>query len=264
MLMSLLHRCMARLRDPSGFTLIELLVAMIAGVIVIGALVLILEVTINQTARIDETAQVNQTGRTTMTKLVDEMQSACLSREFAPVQEASTPSTLRFAAAFSSAADIKASEAAIHEIVWSKTGETLTEYKYLGSSGENGNITFSTTKQSTSGTRLGEKITLGKQGGKEVAIFRYYKYSTTPTSGSEAPESDLSPITLASETTQLGTAAKEVAAVVVTFKAGATHEELLKSETKARESLPSEISDQVTFAFASPTTEANIEDGPCR
>jgi prepilin-type N-terminal cleavage/methylation domain-containing protein len=264
MLMTRLHVCIARLRDPSGFTLIELLVAMIAGVIVIGALVLILEVTINQTARIDETAQVNQTGRTTMTKILDEMQSACLGREFAPVQETSTPSTLRFAAAFSSAANIKASEAAIHEIVWSKTGETLTEYKYLGSSGENTTITFSTTKQSTSGTRLGEKITQGKQGGKEVAIFRYYKYNTVPTGTSETSESALKEIPLTTETTQLGTTAKEVAAVVVTFKAGATHEELLQSETKARESLPSEISDQVTFAFAAPTTEAKIEDGPCR
>jgi prepilin-type N-terminal cleavage/methylation domain-containing protein len=261
MLVTLLRSCVARLRDPSGFTLIELLVAMIAGVIVIGALVLILEVTINQTARIDETAQANQTGRTTMTKIVDEMQSACLGREFAPVQETSTPSTLRFAAAFSSAANIKASEAAIHEIVWSKTGETLTEYKYLGSSGENTNIAFSTTKQSTNGIRLGEKITQGQSG---TAIFRYYKYSATPSSTSETSESALTEIKPATETTQLGTAAKEVAAVVVTFKAGASHEELLHSETKARESLPSEISDQVTFAFAAPTTEVKIEDGPCR
>ncbi|MGA2452207.1 MAG: prepilin-type N-terminal cleavage/methylation domain-containing protein [Solirubrobacteraceae bacterium] len=259
--MTRIRRCIARLRDQRGFTLIELLVAMIAGVIVLGALVVILQVTINQTSRINETAQVNQTGRTTMTKIVDELQSACLGRGFAPVQESSTPNTLRFAAAFSSAADIKASEAAEHQIVWSKAGETLTEYKYAGTSGENTGIAFSTTKESTTGTRIGEKIA---QANSTTPIFRYYKYRETPTSSSETPESALVEIPLATETTTLGSAAaKEVAAVIVTFKAGVLHQELLASETKARESVPSELSDQVTFAFAAPTSESKITDGPC-
>jgi Tfp pilus assembly protein PilW len=257
------RRRIARLRDPSGFTLIEALVAMIAGVVVLGALVVILEVTINQTSRIDETAQANQTGRTTMTRIVDELQSACLGREFAPIRGSSTDNVLRFAAAYSKEANIKASEAAEHEIVWSKAGETLTEYKYAGSSGENTGIVFSTTKESSSGTRIGEKI--GHPVSEEVPIFRYYKYRATPIGTSETPENALEQIKPTTETTELGSAAaKLVAAVVVTFKAGALHQELLANETKARESVRSELSDQTTFAFAAPTSETTITDGPCR
>jgi prepilin-type N-terminal cleavage/methylation domain-containing protein len=266
MLMTRLRLVVSRLRDPRGFTLIELLVAMIAGVIVLGALVVILEITINQTARIDETAQVNQTGRLTMTKIVDELQSACVARAFAPVQETSTPIALKFIAAFTPAADITASEAAEHEIVWSKSAETLTDKKYGDLTGENGTIKFSGTQGSASATRLGEKITEGSTEGPSSShpgLFHYYKYNTTASGSTGTPETALTEISLA-ETAALGTSAKEVAAVVVTFKAGATHEELLRSETKAIASLPSEISDQVTFAFAAPTSESSIKDGPCQ
>lgn len=265
--MTSIRRCIARLRDPRGFTLIETLVAMIAGVVVIGALVVILEVTINQTSRIDETAQANQTGRTTMTTIVDELQSACLSREFAPIRGSSTENHLRFASAYSKEANIKASEAAEHEIVWNKANETLTEYKYAGTSGENAGIGFSETKESSTGRRIGEKITRGHSGAEEPPIFRYYKYRETPISSSETPENALELIKPAGglETSELGSAtAKLVAAVVVTFKTGVVRQELLANETKARESVPTELSDQTTFAFAAPTSETTITDGPCR
>lgn len=260
-----MRRLVLRLRDQRGVSLIEMLVAMLAGAIVIGALVVILEITINETSRIDETAQVNQAGRQTMTKIVDEIQSACFGREFAPVQGASTNRDLRFVTAFSKEANIKATEAAEHEIVWNESSQTLTEYKYAGANGENAGITFNATKESAAGTRIGEKITRGESGGSKTPIFRYYKYNSTATGGTEAPEDALVQIKPATETTTLGTAAaKEVAAVVITFKTGVHHEELIKSETKARNSLPSELSDQVTFAFAAPSSESTIKDGPCR
>ncbi len=256
------HIC-SRLRDPRGFTLIEVLVAMIAGTIVLGALVLILEITINQTARIGETAQVNQAGRTTMTKIVDEMQSACLETGFVPIQAKSTEDSIRFAAAFTEKSDIAYSEAAIHQIEWSKATETLTESKYAGTSGENGKIVFNETPESAT-TRLGEKIARGTSGGT-IPIFRYYRYREAgATSGTEAPEEALEEIKPTSETTELGSEASKVAAVAITFRTGAKHEELLRSETKATASVPSEISDQVTFAFAAPTSESTIKDGPCR
>ncbi len=263
--MTRLRLIVSRLRDPRGFTLIEALVAMIAGTIVLFALVVILEITINQTSRIDETAQVNQAGRTTMTKIVDEMQSACLETKFAPIQAKSTEDSIRFAAAFTEKADIAYSEAAIHKIEWSPTAETLTESKYAGTSGENGKIVFSETPESTT-TRLGEKITRGA-----VPIFRYYKYreagATGTTSGTATPEEALEEIkpggATGTETTELGSEAPNVAAVAIAFKTGAKHEELLRSETKAITAVPSEISDQVTFAFAAPTSESLIKDGPC-
>jgi Tfp pilus assembly protein PilW len=253
---------LARLRNQDGFTLIEMLVAMISSVIIVGALVLLFEITINQTNRINETAQASQAGRVTMTGIVDTLHSACLSQGYTPVNEKSTEQKLRFAAAFSEKANIPYSAAAEHEILWNSANETLTEYKYAGTSGENGKIVFSSTAESASGRRIGEKIAAGEPSGK--GIFRYYKYSTAVSGGEAASEQALEPITPSTETTELGSEAKKVAAVSVTFRAGAFRNELLSSESKAKKAVPAELTTQVTLAFAAPNSEAPISDAPCK
>jgi Tfp pilus assembly protein PilW len=253
----------ARVRSEGGFTLIEMLVAMLSSVIVVGALVLLLEVTINQTTRITETVQTNQAGRLTMTKIVDELRSTCLGQGYTPVNEKSTEQKLRFAAAFSEKANIPYTAAAEHEILWNESKQTLTDYKYAGTSGANGNIVFSPTVESASGTRIGEKVSAGEPSGK--GIFHYYRYSASATGGAAASERALEEIPLATETTELGsTADDEVAAVAVTFKTGAFRNELLSSETKAKKAVPAELGTQVTFAFSAPNSEAPIKDGPCK
>lgn len=262
MQMTLLALLIPRLRDERGFTLIEALVAMISGVIVVGALVLLLEVTINQTSRITETSQANQLGRVTMTKIIDELHSTCLAQGFTPIQEVSTEQKLRFITAYSENSVIPSSAASEHEILFSKPGETLTDKTYAATSGEGSSFAFPTTATST--VRIGAQITPGTPSGKEAPVFRYYRYAKAGAGGSsETPESALEELKPTSETTALGETAKEVAAVIVTFKAGVPREELLRSETKAKASIPTELSDQVTFAFAAPESEGTIEDSPC-
>lgn len=253
----------ARLRDADGFTLIEMLVAMICSVIVVGALVLLFEITINQSSRITETVQASQAARVTMNGIVDSLHSACLTQGYTPVYEKSTEQKLRFAAAFSEKDNIPYTAAAEHEIVWSPAAETLTEYTYAGTSGENGKVLFSSTAALASGRRIGEKIGAGEPGGQ--GIFHYYRYSTAASGGTEASEQALEEIPLAKETTELGaTEANKVAAVSVTFKAGAYRQALLANEAKARKAIPSELTTQVTFAFAAPNSEAPISDAPCK
>ncbi|MGH2865104.1 MAG: PilW family protein [Solirubrobacteraceae bacterium] len=244
-------------REEHGFTLIEVLVAMISGVIVLGALVLILEVTVNQTARIQETSQANQLGRITMTKILDSLQSACMAHEFTPINEKSTEQKLRFAAAYTQSSAIKYSEAAEHEIVFK--GETLTEMLYPGISGEEP-AKFGYSLSSTRTTQLGANIAPGTN----VPVFRYYSYAKSASGGTETPEAALALIKPSSETSELKATAKEVAAVVITFRAGVPREELLSSEKKAKSSVPSELRGQVTFAFAAPASEASVSDSPCR
>src|ERR1017187_9006812 len=89
-------RLTAAARDARGFTLIETLVAMITGIVVTGALFAILEVSMHQTARAGDVVQASQSGRNAMTRIVDELRSACMSSEFTPVQAKSTPSQLVF------------------------------------------------------------------------------------------------------------------------------------------------------------------------
>ena len=73
MLTSVIHRFARSLHvsDDRGTTLIELMVAMMAGLIVIGALFAILEVSLRESTNLVDKVQADQTGRIAMTKVVD-------------------------------------------------------------------------------------------------------------------------------------------------------------------------------------------------
>ena len=94
--MLIIARLLARARDRSGFTLVETIVAMVTGVIVTGALFAILEVSTRQSAHLSNVSQATQISRNAMTKVVDQLRSACLSSGFTPVIEKSTPNKLVF------------------------------------------------------------------------------------------------------------------------------------------------------------------------
>src|ERR1700727_823455 len=161
--------------DRSGFTLIEVLVAMITSVVVTGALFAILEVSVHESSRITDVAQANQLGRTTMTKVVDELHSACLAPHFAPVQAESSSNELRFKNAYSGEAAIPSSAAYEHQIVWNPTAKTLTDYVYGSTGGESPEFTFPSLDYSSptrdaqnavpaKGILLGSNITQSEEG----------------------------------------------------------------------------------------------------
>jgi Tfp pilus assembly protein PilW len=242
-----------RLRDQRGFTLMETLVAMLTGVVVTGALFAILEVSLRQTARLTDLVQVNQLGRGSMTRIVDELRSSCLSEGFAPILSKSTPETLYFVTAFSSKALIEKSEAYAHKIAWSETGSTLTDSTYAATGGEWPKFEFTNLTTPSATTRIGEGITKVEA---KTPIFRYYIYSKTSSSGVEEPEATLKEIKLEPKE-ELGAKAGEVASVNVTFKTSPT------DKTPFQGHVPVEFSNQTTLAFSSPASESSISDTPC-
>jgi prepilin-type N-terminal cleavage/methylation domain-containing protein len=239
--------------NTAGFTLIELLVAMVAGIVVIGALYTILEVSLVQSTKVANETYASQLGRTVMTKIVDELHNACISSEFTPVQstekagEKSSNTKLIFINTYNKEPVPAIKEAYRHEIVWtaeagSTTRGTLTDNIRQGASGTWPNVlTWGTATKELIGSRI--SLVNSK-------IFTYYKYATSSSQEKGALEEIKS-----EELTEKS--ASEVAAVEVNFNAAATtaNSSLERSIT---------LSNLVTFAFSAPSQETPIKDGPCQ
>jgi len=246
----MIYRATQRLAGGEhGFTLIELLVSMLTATVVIGALFEIFIVSLHQTSRITDSVQATQLGRTTMTRVIDELHSACIARKFAPVQEESSGTKLIFVNAYSKESVIKNTEAYEHEIEWSSATQKLTDTITPASSGEWPKFTFASTPTKTV---LGEHIAEDSS-----PIFTYYEYGETYSSGSSEPVSTLTEMKNIPSNGMTSTEAGKVAAVLVSFTAKPINGQTALSRS-------AEFSNQVTFAFGAPSSEAKIKDGPCQ
>jgi type II secretory pathway component PulJ len=85
-----------RLKDERGTTLVELMVALMAGMVIISALTMVIMTTVHGTARVTARVEATQRARIALVKLMQELHSACLSPEIAPVKEKSEGNALRF------------------------------------------------------------------------------------------------------------------------------------------------------------------------
>jgi Tfp pilus assembly protein PilW len=249
-------------REEHGFTLMETLVAMLTGLIVIGALYAILEVSLHQSARVVDVVQATQLGRTTMTRMVDKLHSACLAPSFKPIQEKSTENELIFRNAYSNKAIIptaseNASEGAYeHKIKYEKN--FLVDYAYPSTGGSYPEFTYSKTATPAKGTRLGENISQSESGGKPVPIFQYFGYASESHSSPTEPLGSISTTpfkaTTASPLSEAN--ADETASILISFRAAA-------ADNDTRQNRSIDLSNQVTLAFSAPNSEATIEAGPC-
>ncbi len=250
-LLSPLHR---RLRSEHGFSLMETLVAMVAGLLVAFAATMLLRVSREQTERASSYVQASQLGRTTMTQIVDELDSVCIKAGVTPIAEKSGPTKLIFEDAFSKEAEIPYSQIQHHVIVWeaegSKSTGTLIDTKEIAT-GVNGSgeYVFSSAKSAVIGTHI-------EKNGKEP-IFQYYQYSKAATNSTEAGVTPLEPIELEETETLNSTQAATVAAVKVSFRAFPNDGKTFVDSSDALRS-------QVTFAFSAPIAEPTITDGPCQ
>lgn len=248
-------------RDQRGFTLMEALVAMAAGAIICVALVTMLLFVTNQQARLSSSVQANQLSRTAMTKIVDELHSACLGPEFTPVLEKSKSEELRFVNAYSEAPVISESKSEAYEqrIQWNEATGKLIDYTYPSNGGSWPKFKFSETATPASGVVLANNVTLNKSGGKSIPMFQYYAYTTT---SSSTTESALSTLETKALTVPLNeTTAGKTAAVLVNFK---TAVGVKGKEEERPGGRAVELSDLVTLAFSAPKSASSTVDGPCQ
>src|SRR6476660_127010 len=86
----------SRIADESGTTLVELMVALMTGLIIISALSMAILTTLHGTARVEARVEATQRARLALGKLMEELHSACVTPEIAPVKEESSGTLLRF------------------------------------------------------------------------------------------------------------------------------------------------------------------------
>jgi Tfp pilus assembly protein PilW len=84
------------LRSEEGFTLIELLVTMVAGIVVLMALLTIMDVTLQSTTRAFSQVDANNRARPAFTAIENELHSACFADEETPIQAGSNGTALIF------------------------------------------------------------------------------------------------------------------------------------------------------------------------
>ena len=244
------------LADESGFSLVEVLVAMISSIVVMGALMGLLVVSQHQTSILHDVGQATQYGRDAMTRMVDELHSSCIAKEFAPVEKESTGSKLIFIDAYSKEAEIKSGERTREDILtYNKEKRTLTDETIPSTGGEWPTFTFGGTP---SKFVLGTNITETKEGAKALPVFSYYEYKKKPEpDGSTEASTTLKEVESVPVAGLSENEAKGIAGVAITFTAAPSSGQ----ETVGRSV---NLNTLVTLAFSAPNTETEVKDGPCR
>jgi Tfp pilus assembly protein PilW len=257
--------------DERGFTLIETLVAMVTGMIVLGALWGILEVGLHQSARITDEASSVQAGRITMTRILDELHSACVSTKFVPVQAESTSTKLLLANGYGEKSELPpAGEGAStregvreDEIAFKEEPEPnankegyLVDKTFLALEGPSSANKYKFSSVAAATTRIGEGISTKTK--KNEAIFTYYAYNTKATTALNEAASTLTPIAVSGKLTEAQ--AKTVAAVGVEFTTLPTKTSRI---TKYVPENGIELNSLVTLAFSAPNAESTVKAGPC-
>jgi hypothetical protein len=253
--MRLPHELRRALAGETGFSLIEILVGMISGLVVMGALMGLLVVSQHQTVIVRDVGQATQSGRTAMTRIVDELHSSCIAKEFAPVLKESAPTKLLLVDAYSKEAEIKSGEKTREDVItFNKEKGTLTDETIASSGGEWPSFTFN---GAVTKDLIGSNISETTESAKAVAIFTYYKYATeAEPDASPKPSSTLVEYEPPAKGFSEAEAAT-VSGVAVTFTAAPSN----GLETVGR---AADLNTLVTLSFSAPNSEAKVEDGPCR
>jgi Tfp pilus assembly protein PilW len=118
------------LPSERGTTLVELIVAMAAGIVVMATLSLLIIGVLHSSARVNSRVDATQRGRIAVTRIVEQLHSACLAPKAAPILEKSSGTSLQFIHAVGTQATQVAPIPTKTKIEYS--GGTLTQYDYAG------------------------------------------------------------------------------------------------------------------------------------
>ncbi len=139
-----MRRRLARIRrDERGTTMVELLVSTMTGLIVLSALTMVIVVSMHGTARVSARVDATQRARLVVTKIMQQLHSACVAPKIAPIQSGSTGTSLRFIHASGAQGSAVAPVPTLTEI--SLSGGVLTQTDWAATGGSAPTWTYSPT-----------------------------------------------------------------------------------------------------------------------
>jgi hypothetical protein len=221
-----------------GTTMIELLVGLAAGSVVLFAVSAMIVVTLHQTARVSARVDATQRARVVLSNVIEELHSACIAPQIAPVREGSTGTLLSFIH--------QAGGAAVLTPVLSKivlSGGTLTQFDYNALAGSSPpEWAFNTTTPSSER----QLMTGISPTSPSSSIFSYYTYAA----GQGSPISVTPPLN------------KETASHVVQVGVAFTASPL---NTPVRDAgAPASVQDSVLLRLTPPSYNKEVVGPPCQ
>ena len=159
-----------KLSGERGTTLIELMVGLMAGMAILTALTTVLVVTLHGSARVSARVEATQRARVVVTRIMEQLHSACVAPQIAPVRSESTGTSLTFWHATGSQSSAVAPQPT--KSVISLNNGILNQTDYAWASGASPNYVFSAT-----GTTR-KLLTRVRPVAPSSSIFTYYKYSS--------------------------------------------------------------------------------------
>lgn len=130
-------------RDERGTTLVEVLVSTTTGLVVMAALTMVIIVSMHANARVSARVDATQRARLVLTKITQQLHSACVAPKIAPIQTGSTGTSLKFVYAPPSQSSAVAPLPTKTEINYS--GGVLTQTSWPATGGGYPNWTFAST-----------------------------------------------------------------------------------------------------------------------
>lgn len=159
----------ANIRDERGTTLVEMLVGLTAGMVVLMTLTTVIVVTLHGSARVSARVESTQRARLVITQIMEELHSACVAPQIAPIQETSTGTSLAFLHATGTQNAAVAPQPT--KTVISLENGILTQTDTATVGGASPNWVFAT----NSTTR--QLLTKVAPISPSTSIFKYYKYT---------------------------------------------------------------------------------------
>jgi Tfp pilus assembly protein PilW len=179
------------LSDERGTTMVELLVGMAMGMIVLVGLSMTIITVLHGTSRVDARVEATDNARIAVTRIMEELHSACISPQIAPVRQNSTGTSLIFWHAASSQGEKVQPTPVKSAIVYSNGTLTQTDYAQVGGTAPNWTFEGEGGNHGTGSTRtLLSDVAPGLESGSVFAYEKYEAGSLKPLSAAGLSEAE--------------------------------------------------------------------------